>query len=97
MTDQSPLSHDEATRRSLVLIGLGAAITTVLPKSAQAQTAEPAKSHNVTSNTITTRDGVILYYKDWGPKTGPVVTLSHGWPLLSGLLGGGYQVCVAWV
>jgi len=30
---------------------------------------------------ITTGDGVSLYYKDWGPKTGPVVTLSHGWPL----------------
>jgi non-heme chloroperoxidase len=81
MTDKSALSHDEATRRSLVLIGLGAAITTVLPKSAQAQTTEPAKSHNVTANTITTSEGVILYYKDWGPKTGPVVTLSHGWPL----------------
>ncbi|MEX2520738.1 MAG: alpha/beta hydrolase [Paracoccaceae bacterium] len=33
--------------------------------------------------TITTRDGVSLYVKDWGPKGGPVVTLSHGWPLSS--------------
>ena len=24
-----------------------------------------------------------LYYKDWGPKNGPVVTFSHGWPLSS--------------
>src|SRR3546814_4692509 len=32
-------------------------------------------------NMITTKDGVELYYKDWGPKDGPVVTLSHGWPL----------------
>lgn len=31
--------------------------------------------------TVTTRDGVALYVKDWGPKDGPVVTLSHGWPL----------------
>jgi non-heme chloroperoxidase len=30
-------------------------------------------------STITTKDGVELYYKDWG--TGPVVTFSHGWPL----------------
>jgi non-heme chloroperoxidase len=30
-------------------------------------------------STITTKDGTILYYKDWG--TGPVVTFSHGWPL----------------
>ena len=30
---------------------------------------------------FTTRDGVDIYYKDWGPPAGPVVTLSHGWPL----------------
>jgi non-heme chloroperoxidase len=36
-----------------------------------------------TPNTITTPDGVQLYYKDWGPKDGPVVTFSHGWPLNS--------------
>ncbi|PZN34607.1 MAG: alpha/beta hydrolase [Proteobacteria bacterium] len=36
-----------------------------------------------TATHITTRDGVQLYYKDWGPRNGPVVTLSHGWPLSS--------------
>ena len=32
---------------------------------------------------ITTKDGVQLYYKDWGPRNGQVVTFSHGWPLNS--------------
>lgn len=32
---------------------------------------------------ITTRDNVEIYYKDWGPKDGAVVILSHGWPLNS--------------
>ncbi|UVM72685.1 alpha/beta fold hydrolase [Pseudomonas alvandae] len=32
---------------------------------------------------ITAPDGIQLYYKDWGPKDGPVVTFSHGWPLNS--------------
>ncbi|KAL2211088.1 alpha/beta-hydrolase [Sarocladium strictum] len=32
---------------------------------------------------LTLRDGVELYYKDWGNKSGPVVTFSHGWPLNS--------------
>ncbi len=30
---------------------------------------------------ITTKDGTQLYYKDWGPKEGEIVTFSHGWPL----------------
>ncbi|KQV61539.1 MULTISPECIES: alpha/beta fold hydrolase [unclassified Duganella] len=32
---------------------------------------------------VTTRDGVELYYKDWGPKNGQPVVFSHGWPLNS--------------
>ena len=32
---------------------------------------------------VTTKDGVSLYYKDWGPRDGQVVTFSHGWPLNS--------------
>ncbi|MCW3149229.1 alpha/beta hydrolase [Stutzerimonas stutzeri] len=53
-----------------------------------AQAAQPAKSGSTavaaqTASTITIADGVQLYYKDWGPKDGPVVTFSHGWPLSS--------------
>lgn len=53
-----------------------------------AQAAQPAKPGSAavaahTASTITTADGVQLYYKDWGPKDGPVVTFSHGWPLSS--------------
>ena len=33
--------------------------------------------------TFTTTDGVDIFFKDWGPKDGPVVILSHGWPLNS--------------
>jgi non-heme chloroperoxidase len=32
-----------------------------------------------TINTVTTRDGTILHYTDWGH--GPAVVFSHGWPL----------------
>lgn len=45
--------------------------------------AAPAGAVSRTASTITTSDGVQLYYKDWGPKNGPVVTFSHGWPLSS--------------
>lgn len=32
-------------------------------------------------STITTKDGTSIYYKDWGPKNGQIITFSHGWPL----------------
>lgn len=45
--------------------------------------AQVAALASVDGNYIVTADGVRLYYKDWGPKNGPVVTFSHGWPLSS--------------
>lgn len=32
-------------------------------------------------STITTKNGTTIFYKDCGPKDGPVVSFSHGWPL----------------
>lgn len=40
----------------------------------------PAQQRGIhTVNTILSKDGTPIYYKDWG--RGPVVTFSHGWPL----------------
>ncbi len=36
-----------------------------------------------TTSYIVTKDGVRLYYKDWGPRNSAIVTFSHGWPLNS--------------
>ena len=33
--------------------------------------------------TITTKDGVALFYKDWGPKDAQPIVFHHGWPLSS--------------
>jgi non-heme chloroperoxidase len=44
---------------------------------------QPAPAVAKTASYITTKDGVQLYYKDWGPRNGQVVTFSHGWPLNS--------------
>jgi non-heme chloroperoxidase len=34
-------------------------------------------------STVTTHDGVQIFYKDWGPKTAQPVVFHHGWPLSS--------------
>ncbi|MBI1188641.1 MAG: alpha/beta fold hydrolase [Alphaproteobacteria bacterium] len=34
-------------------------------------------------STITTKDGVEMFYKDWGPKTAQPLVFHHGWPLSS--------------
>jgi non-heme chloroperoxidase len=34
-----------------------------------------------TMNTITTRDGIEIFYKDWGPKSAQPIVFHHGWPL----------------
>jgi non-heme chloroperoxidase len=50
--------------------------------------------------TITTKDGVQIFYKDWGPKTAQPIVFHHGWPLSSNdwdnqmlfFVGKGYRV-----
>lgn len=43
----------------------------------------PSKAAQATASYISTNDGTQIYFKDWGPKNGPVVVFSHGWPLSS--------------
>jgi non-heme chloroperoxidase len=53
-----------------------------------------------TMNTITTKDGTSIFYKDWGPKNAQPIVFHHGWPLSSDdwdtqmlfFLGKGYRV-----
>lgn len=56
-------------------------ITAVIPFAASQADAAAKIEHS--ASTVITRDGVEIYYKDWGPKSGPVVMFSHGWPLNS--------------
>jgi non-heme chloroperoxidase len=32
-------------------------------------------------NTIITKDGVAIYFKDWGPRAAQPIVFHHGWPL----------------
>jgi len=77
-------SSGTASRREVLAASLMVAATAGLSAAvANATTQESAPSSQRkgtrTVNTITSKDGTQIYYKDWG--RGPVVTFSHGWPL----------------
>ena len=59
------------------------ALTLATAVSAHAAPAAATSAASPAGSYITTQDGVSLYYKDWGPRDGQVVSFSHGWPLNS--------------
>ncbi|MGN7876711.1 alpha/beta fold hydrolase [Roseateles sp. 22389] len=67
---------------TLAIAAAGAVATPALAAGAKAAPAQVA-SAQPSGSYITTKDGVQLYYKDWGPKNGQPVVFSHGWPLNS--------------
>jgi non-heme chloroperoxidase len=92
MEPKDTSSDITASRRSVLLgsIGAVAAAAVSLPGltlSGTADAATPKSTHpgatNMESGYITLKDGVQIFYKDWGPKDAPVVFFHHGWPLTS--------------
>ncbi|TVZ67231.1 alpha/beta fold hydrolase [Azospirillum brasilense] len=77
----------DPVRRKLLGFGAGAALLAALPlPPAAAQTAPGAVppsslDRRPTMSTITTKDGVSIFYKDWGPRSGQPIVFHHGWPL----------------
>jgi non-heme chloroperoxidase len=75
-----------ASRRDVMVGSAVAAVATALPAlltgraSAATSTSNEQKGTNAMS-TITTKDGVHIFYKDWGH--GQPIVFHHGWPLSS--------------
>jgi non-heme chloroperoxidase len=74
----------DVTRRDVLVGSAAMLVATALASTAQAEhtKAGPAVSHHTGDmgmSTVTTKDGVSIFYKDWG--SGPPIVFSHGWPL----------------
>jgi len=73
-------THLNQQRRNVLMSAATAAAgAAAAGVSLNASAAAPARA----SGNLTTRDGVSLYYKDWGPKNGQPIVFCHGWPLNS--------------
>nr|WP_145632399.1 alpha/beta hydrolase [Neorhizobium alkalisoli] len=72
-------------RRNVLISGAATAAAMTIPFSspAQAATKKHLKEGNRTMSYVTTKDGVEIFYKDWGPKDAQPIHFHHGWPLSS--------------
>src|SRR5260370_20175519 len=73
------------SRRKFLVAGAGVAAAASVPAvtmtatAGQASVSTSAGPIEKRHSTITTEDGTVIYYNDWG--SGPPVFFSHGWPL----------------
>jgi non-heme chloroperoxidase len=76
------------TRREAVVGGAAALAASIIPQTVaaapQSLVSSATRSEEITGKhmeTITTKDGVKIFYKDWG--SGQPIVFHHGWPLSS--------------
>ena len=86
MTSKPASPKPHATRRDILIAGTALAGAVSLPgfdvaAATTTQSSLPQKGRTMT--TITTRDGVDIFFKDWGPKDAQPVVFHHGWALSS--------------
>ena len=72
-------------RRDFIAAGVGTLAVASLPlealaRSSAGRTISPSRRSQA-MNYVTTKDGVEIFYKDWGPKTAQPIVFHHGWPL----------------
>jgi len=86
MPNKALSSSTDLSRRDLLCGGAGMAAIGTLPLQSSAQPATVSSRNTKRSrrmNYVTTRDGVEIFYKDWGPKSAQPLVFHHGWPLSS--------------
>ncbi|WP_028747613.1 alpha/beta fold hydrolase [Rhizobium mesoamericanum] len=73
------------SRRQTLLAGAALSAAMAVPELAFSKsTLQTSKgSFEMTDGFVKTKDGVNIYYKDWGPKDAQPIHFHHGWPLSS--------------
>ncbi|MBM7323759.1 alpha/beta hydrolase [Agrobacterium sp. CMT1] len=73
------------SRRHLLLAGAALSTAMAIPSTAFSNsTPSPTEgAFPMTESFVKTKDGVNIYFKDWGPKDAQPIVFHHGWPLSS--------------
>ncbi len=73
------------TRRHLLLAGAALSTAMAMPSTAFSNsTPSPTEgAFPMTESFVKTKDGVDIFFKDWGPKDAQPIVFHHGWPLSS--------------
>lgn len=80
MTDHITFSN---VNRRTVLAATGIAFAGLAIGGSAVARPAPVTPGDSSMDTVTTKDGVTLFYKDWGPRDAQPLVFSHGWPLSS--------------
>ncbi|MET0314884.1 MAG: alpha/beta hydrolase [Hansschlegelia sp.] len=87
MTDDLPDDRSGLSRRAMMAAAAGAATFVALPaNAADKRLATSLTNHGestMSGGFVKTKDGVEIFYKDWGPKDAQPIMFHHGWPLSS--------------
>ncbi|MFK3851890.1 alpha/beta fold hydrolase [Agrobacterium pusense] len=73
------------SRRHLLLAGAALSTAMAMPSTAFSNsTPSPTEgAFPMTESFVKTKDGVDIFFKDWGPKDAQPIVFHHGWPLSS--------------
>ncbi|RSC30444.1 alpha/beta hydrolase [Agrobacterium sp. FDAARGOS_525] len=73
------------SRRHLLLAGAALSTAMAMPSAAFSNSTPPPTegAFPMTESFVKTKDGVDIFFKDWGPKDAQPIVFHHGWPLSS--------------